>query len=207
MPADSPFLQVRDFYLTRYRPLYDHFVTNGEVPQELHAEVAAAFDHLFRIAADGEASLHGKEASKVIAHIKRATFDAFKVLFKREIREQYDRFHTTAYSEVDNGEFLAEVHTAWVEASSIAKEVRRLETASGDINTESWHAAFDKWNEILPYAKRFSEWAASKKVARAAARNKRGVVLGVLWSIGLTVFGAVPGVVLPKIFKCLSTTT
>ena len=29
-------------------------VTNGEVPQELHAEVAAAFDHLFRIAPDGE---------------------------------------------------------------------------------------------------------------------------------------------------------
>lgn len=22
MPSDSPFLQVRDFYLTRYRPLY-----------------------------------------------------------------------------------------------------------------------------------------------------------------------------------------
>ena len=43
MPSDSPFLQVRDFYLTRYRPLYDHFVTNGEVPQELHAEVAAVF--------------------------------------------------------------------------------------------------------------------------------------------------------------------
>ena len=43
MSADSPFLQVRDFYLTRYRPLYDHFVTNGEVPQELHAEVAGGF--------------------------------------------------------------------------------------------------------------------------------------------------------------------
>ena len=111
MPSDSPFLQVRDFYLTRYRPLYDHFVTNGEVPQELHAEVAAAFDHLFRRARDGEVSLHGKEASKVIAHIKRATFDAFKIMLKREIREQYDKLHTTAYSDVDNGDFLVEVHT------------------------------------------------------------------------------------------------
>ena len=88
MPSDSPFLKVRDFYLNRYRPLYDHFVTNGEVPQELHAEIAAAFDHLFRIAPDGEASLHGQEAHKVIAHIKRSKFDAIKVLFKREIREQ-----------------------------------------------------------------------------------------------------------------------
>ena len=35
MPSESSFLKVRDFYLTRYRPLYDHFVTNGEVPQEL----------------------------------------------------------------------------------------------------------------------------------------------------------------------------
>lgn len=201
MPSDSPFLQVRDFYLTRYRPLYDHFVTNGEVPQELHAEVAAAFDHLFRIAPDGETSLHGKEALKVIAHIKRATFDAFKVLFKREIREQYDMLHAMAYADVDNGEFLADVHTAWVEASAIAREARRLETASGDINTESWHAAFDKWNEIVPYAQKFSEWAASKKVARAAAKSRRGVALGVLWSIGLTVFGAVLGVVLSKVFQ------
>ena len=200
MPSDSPFLQVRDFYLTRYRPLYDHFVTNGEVPQELHAEVAAAFDHLFRISADGEASLHGKEASKVIAHIKRATFDAFKVLFKREIREQYDTLHTTAYADVDNGNFLADVHAAWVEACAIAMEARRLETASGDINTESWHAAFDKWNEIIPYAEKFSAWASSKKVARASAKNKERVVLGVLWSISLTVFGAVLGLVLSKIF-------
>lgn len=200
MPADSPFLQVRDFYLTRYRPLYDHFVTNGEVPQELHAEVAAAFDHLFRMARDGESSLHGKEASKVIAHIKRATFDAFKVMFKREIREQYDKLHTTAYSDVDNGDFLVEVHTAWVEVSAIAKEARRLETASGDINTESWHAAFDKWNEIVPYAKKFSDWASSRKVARAAAKNRRGVVWSVGWSLGMTVFGAILGVVLSKFF-------
>ena len=200
MPSDSPFLKVRDFYLNRYRPLYDHFVTNGEVPQELHAEIAAAFDHLFRIAPDGEASLHGQEAHKVIAHIKRATFDAFKVLFKREIREQYDKLHTSAYAEVDNGEFLAEVHATWIEASTIAKEARRLETASGDIDTASWHAAFDKWNEIIPYAQRFSEWAASKKVAHAAAKSKRRVVLSVLWSIGLTVFGAILGVVLSKIF-------
>ena len=69
MPADSPFLQVRDFYLNRYRPIYDHFVTNGEVPQELHAEVAAAFDHLFRIAPDGEASLRAREASRVIVRM------------------------------------------------------------------------------------------------------------------------------------------
>ena len=199
MPSDSPFAQVREFYLTRYRPLYDHFVTNGEVPQELHAEVAAAFDHLFRFAPDGESSLHGTEASKVVAHIKRATFDAFKVLFKREIREQYDRLHTTAYADVDNGEFLAEVHTAWVEASAIAREARRLETASGDINTEGWHAAFDKWNEIVPYAEKFSAWASSKKVARAAAKRMRGVVLGVLWNVGLATFSAVVGWILSKI--------
>ena len=199
MSAESPFLQVRDFYLTRYRPLYDHFVTNGEVPQELHAEVAAAFDHLFRCSSDGEVSLRGKEALKVIAHIKRATFDAFKVLFKREIREQYDKLHTTAYADVDNGEFLAEVHSAWVEACAIAKEARRLETASGDINTESWHAAFDKWNEIVPYAKKFSEWAASKKVARAAAKSRRMLVINILWNVGLTVLGAILGVVLSKV--------
>ena len=201
MPSSNPFLQVRDFYLNRYRPLYDHFVTNGEVPQELHAEVAAAFDHLFRMAPDGAESLKAKEASKVVAHIKRATFDAFKVLFKREIREQYDRLHTSAYADVDNGEFPAAVHTAWIEASAIAKEARRLESAAGDIDTKSWHAAFDKWNEILPYAEKFSEWASSLKVARAAARSRRVVILGIIWNVGLTIFGAVVGWMLSKYFK------
>lgn len=198
MQSDSPFLQVRDFYLTRYRPLYDHFVTNGEVPQELHAEVAAALDHLFRIAPDGEASLREKEASKVIAHVKRATFDAFKVMFKREIREQYDRLHTLTYADVDNGNFLADVQTAWVEASAIAKEARRLESSAGDINSDGWHVAFDKWNEIIPYAEKFSAWASSKKVARAAAKGKRGRLFDILWSVGLTVLGAVLGWAMSK---------
>jgi hypothetical protein len=204
MPSDIPFAQVREFYLTRYRPLYDHFVTNGEVPQELHAEVAAAFDHLLRVALDGEKSLRERESAKVVAHIKRATFDAFKVLFRREIREQYDRLHTAAYADVDNGDFLVDVHAAWVEASAIATEARRLETASGDINTEGWHAAFDKWNEIIPYAEKFSEWALSKKVAHAAAKHKRGVVFSIVWSIALTVFGTVLGCVLPKLWHCFA---
>lgn len=50
----SSYRKIRDFYIRQYRPLYDHFVTNGELPQELHAEVAAAFDHLFRRLPDGE---------------------------------------------------------------------------------------------------------------------------------------------------------
>lgn len=199
MAPESPFLQIRDFYLNQYRPIYDHFVTNGEVPQELHAEIAAAFDHLFRIAADGEDSLDGKEIGYVIAHIKRATFDAFKVMFKREIREHYDKFHSLVYADVDNGDFLVEVQRAWMEASAIAKEARRLETSSGDINTESWHKAFEKWGEIIPYAEKFAGWATSPKVARAAARNKKGRLWGIVWSIGLTVFGAVLGWIIPKL--------
>lgn len=200
MPSDSPFLQVRDFYLTRYRPLYDHFVTNGEVPQELHAEVAAAFDHLFRVSPDGEASLREKEAAKVIAHVKRATFDAFKVMFKREIREQYDRLHTLTYADVDNGEFLAEVQTAWVEVSAIAKEARRLESVAGDIDSDGWHVAFDKWGEVIPYAEKFSAWASSSKVARAAVKGKRGRLFDILWNVGLAVFGAVLGWLMSKLF-------
>lgn len=200
MASNSPFQLVRKFYLTQYRPLYDHFVTNGEVPQELHAEVAAALDHLFRMSPNGLPSLDDKEATKVIAHIKRATFDAFKVMFKREIREQYDKLHTLAYSDVDDGEFLPEVHRAWIEASSIAIEARRLESAAGDIDSSGWHAAFDKWNEIIPYAKKFSDWAKSDKVARAAAKDGSRLWLNVFWSIVLTVLGAVLGVILGKIF-------
>ena len=126
----SSYRKIRDFYIRQYRPLYDHFVTNGELPQELHAEVAAAFDHLFRKSPDGEGSLDPKDAEKVIAHIKRATFDAFKMMFKREIREPYDRLHTLTYADVDNGKFLPDVEKAWNEAKAIAIEARNLETGS-----------------------------------------------------------------------------
>lgn len=200
MASDSQFLQVRKFYLEEYRPIYDHFVTNGEVPQELHAEVAAALDHLFRMAPDGEKSLRDKEAAKVVAHIKRATFDAFKVLFRREIREPYDRLHTLVYADVDNGAFLPEVHKAWLAASAVAVEARRLESSTGEIDTEGWHAAFDKWKEIIPYAKKFSDWSQSDKIARASAKGRRGRLLNLIWSVALTVFGALLGVILGKVF-------
>ena len=200
MASDSPFRKVRKFYLEQYRPIYDHFVTNGEVPQELHAEVAAALDHLFRMSPDGEESLSAKEAAKVVAHIKRATFDAFKVMFKREIREPYDRLHTLAYADVDNGEFLPEVQRTWVAASSVALEARRLESVAGEIDSDGWHAAFEKWNEIIPYAKKFSNWSQSDKVARASARSRRVRAFNILWSVVLTVFGALLGVVFGKLF-------
>jgi hypothetical protein len=196
----SSYRKIRDFYIRQYRPLYDHFVTNGELPQELHAEVAAAFDHLFRKSPDGEGSLDPKDAEKVIAHIKRATFDAFKMMFKREIREPYDRLHTLTYADVDNGKFLPDVEKAWNDAKAIAIEARNLETAAGDIDSDGWHAVFAKWNEIIPYVEKFSSWAASDKVARMRAKGKRGRFFNIMWSLVLTIFGAVLGVVLGKMF-------
>ena len=50
---------LQHFYITEYRPLYDRFVVENRLPQELHAEVAAAFDHLMRSVNDKGRSTPG----------------------------------------------------------------------------------------------------------------------------------------------------
>ena len=44
----TAYQRLRDFYQGEFRPVYDRFSSNGNVPQEIHAELAAAFDHLLR---------------------------------------------------------------------------------------------------------------------------------------------------------------
>ena len=63
---------LREFYISEYRPLYDRFVVENRLPQELHAEVAAAFDHLMRHA-DGTGKIDPQDFDRVVGHLKRAT--------------------------------------------------------------------------------------------------------------------------------------
>lgn len=70
--------ELQCFYISEYRPLYDRFVTENGLPQELHAEVAAAFDHLMRhTSKNGE--INAKDFDRVVGHLKRA-FEEWKLL-------------------------------------------------------------------------------------------------------------------------------
>lgn len=196
----TSFQKLRRFYIEVYRPLYDMFSVEGMIPQELHAEIAAAFDHLLRQKLSDVGQINEAEVGKITAHLKRATFDAFKMLFKDGIRRNYQMLHTKRYANVHDGRFLSEVQREWNKAVEIAQEARRLESQAGNIDTEGWNKVFEQWRGILPIRNQFKEWAASDEVARAQLENWKERCYSILWSLLLMVGGAVLGLVLSRIF-------
>jgi len=59
------------------------------LPSELHFEVSAAFDHLMRAELlVPKTPSHQENLKKAVGHLKRATFDGFKLLFKYPIRQR-----------------------------------------------------------------------------------------------------------------------
>ena len=163
--------ELRNFYLSEYRPLYDRFMAENRLPQELHAEVAAAFDHLMRNAND-TGKIDSKDLDRVVGHLKRATFDSFKLLFENGIRSKHDRFMESCYADVEDGEFQPRVRMLFNKAVEIAREARSLEHSADDPDVNAWGKAFEKWKELLPIADEFIVMESSPKVQRAQAHGR-----------------------------------
>ena len=97
MDKPKNFEELRDFYRNVYCKLYRRFINEHQLPQELHAEVAAAFDHLLREPLkNGE--IDPENFDRVIGHLKRATFDSFKLTFEKNIRERFNAFQKSTSS-------------------------------------------------------------------------------------------------------------
>ena len=166
--------ELRSFYFSEYRPLYDRFVVENRLPQELHAEVAAAFDHLMRHV-DGAGQIDPQDFDRVVGHLKRATFDSFKLLFENGIRAKYDRFMTSRYADVEDGGFQPRIMKLFNQAVQIAREARTLEHETDAADSEAWGKAFEKWKQLLPIADTFIAEETSPKIQRAGIRGR------VLW--------------------------
>lgn len=158
--------EIRDFYISEYRPLYDRFVVENRLPQELHAEIAAAFDHLMRNVRE-KGNIDNSEFDRVLGHLKRATFDSFKLLFENGIRARYDRFMTARYANVEDGNFQPRIMELFNKAVIIAREARTLEHSTENDDSEAWGKAFEKWKLLLPIADEFIKMESSPKVQRA----------------------------------------
>ncbi len=156
--------ELRRFYCEEYRPLYDRFVASQEVPQELHFEVAAAFDHLMRPGvARGESGQ--EDFSRVVGHLKRATFDSFKLLFEQGIAQRVGRLCHPRYANVEDGAFQPRIRKMLNDAVVIAMEARTLEHGDTE-DYQAWGKAFDAWRRILPIADALAEEENSEKVLR-----------------------------------------
>ncbi len=198
---------LKRFYFDVFRPLYDRFMNSGAVAQEIHAEMAAALDHLFCKSGETISDVSKKEIERISGHLKRATFDGFKLIFEREIRRPYERFMDNKYAEVHDGEFRREISEKWESARTIANEARSLERKSREYDS-TWDKAFSKWNEIIEIANYFNAISVDQKVVRARGKSARQVVLSLLFQFFLIivslVLGAVFHVPLLRIEHCVS---
>lgn len=161
--------ELRAFYCKEYRPLYDRFVAAQEVPQELHFEVAAAFDHLMRHPGTSGKSRQD-DFNRVVGHLKRATFDSFKLTFEHDIAERVERLSHPRYVNVEDGKFQPRIRKMFNEAVMIARTARELEHGDNE-DYQAWGMAFDAWKQILPIADTLMAEENSEKVLRV--RNPR----------------------------------
>ncbi|MBQ3341479.1 MAG: hypothetical protein IJG84_06265 [Kiritimatiellae bacterium] len=201
LPAS--FAEIKSFYIEVFRPLYDRFMNTGAVAQEIHAEMAMALDHLFCRVGSTMNDMSSKDCERMCGHLKRATFDSFKLIYQNEIRVAYEKFMDDKYAEVHDGDFRREITEKWSEARRIADEARALERKSREYDT-SWDAAFAKWNDLLPIAEYFNGLHKDKKIVRAKGRSRRQKILSLVWQLVIGIMLIVIGAILSPWLKPLA---
>jgi hypothetical protein len=188
--APKTFAELRQFYVDVYTPLYDRFINSGAAPQELHAESAACLDHLFCYSNGDIAELKEEDIRRAAGHLKRATFDGFKLIFE-QTRVMYQRFMDDRYAEVHDGAFRQEITEKWKQAVSVADAARPLERRTRNIDYASWDSAFEKWQELLPIADYFIALLTDKTVTRALAKTRRQrIIAAALWILSIVLSAA-----------------
>lgn len=188
---------LRIFYLDEYLPLYDRFVVATHVPQELHAEVAAAFDHLMR---QPISEITDTDLDRIAGHLKRATFDSFKLIFEKEIRERYNRLMSPAYINVEDGKFQPKIQKLFDEAQKSAIAARNAERLSSKVNVDAWNQAFDLWKKILPIADTFQSEEVSDKIIRVTRNRRRDIIIRCVVEALKIVLSAFAGAIVAKYF-------
>ena len=169
--------EVRRFYWEEFIVIYDVLNANlRQLPSELHFEIAAAFDHIMRcdISSSDESTLQ-ENLEKSMGHLKRATFDGFKLLFKYPIRQRWIQLTRPRYNDVDNGQFVPKVEALWKDAREIVCRARSLERLSRKDDPIAWHAAFVEWKKLLPILNQLDELAESDAAKRAQRKYIRSI--------------------------------
>lgn len=170
----NTFKDLFRFYYVKFKPLYSLVSSQNVVPTALLLEAVAAFDHLSRHWEYGE-----KESTAVdraAGHLKRATFDAYKLVLK-ETRKEYERLCRVDTSGIDNGDFDRNYLTLWKRIRAGAVNARTWEGNAID----DWHRAFELWDAVFQDCERFrNEFVYNPKVNRA--RYRGWIRLGAYWA-------------------------
>lgn len=181
------FASLVGLYYDRYKPLYSRIQTFNDMPVELVFEVAAGWDHLSRYWRFGESE--SGCVDKASRHIKRAVFDAYKLLLKQTV-DEYDELKRLDTSLIDNGKFDEHLRLLMSEirADSVAARTSEGDTAGAD----GWNKAFSLWGAVYQKMERFHkdfylnpniEWARRKTSWFTWRLRIEGFVAGVLASL------------------------
>lgn len=188
MPKPCSFKELQEFYASEYCPLYDRFnVQLKKVPQELHFEVAAAFDHLMRAG-----DLAPGDLERVAGHLKRATFDAFKLLFER-VRSLYTTLMEPCYADVEDGKFQPRITRLWNEAQRISMDARSHERLAKKVDMVEWNTAFDIWKTLIPILDTFEAESGTEKLIRVKRASRHARIRKYLYDGFLLLAGALLG--------------
>ena len=190
------FASLVGLYYDRYKLLYSRIQTFNKMPVELVFEVAAAWDHLSRHWRFGE--LESSCVDKASHHIKRAVFDAYKLLLKQTV-DEYDELKRLDTSLIDNGKFDEQLRRLMSEirADSVAARTSEGDTAGAD----GWNKAFSLWGAVYQKMERFHgnfylnpniDWASRKTAEFTGKRRWEGFWIGVASGVAAS---AIVGVV------------
>lgn len=165
------FGQLTRFYNDEYRKLYSHFMSQGAVAQEIHAEAAAALDHLIG-GKRNPSEITPEDYRAASAHLKRAVFDGFKLVFEK-IRRTYERLMDEKYSDVHDGAFHPAIAEKFKQARDISNAARALEVSSRNPDYGKWEDAFEKWKGVLEIENYFDALLVDKSVVRMTGKTRR----------------------------------
>ena len=174
---------LRKLYFKEFCPLYNYLCAKLEkLPSELHFEVVAAFDHLMRagIEIDGR-KYESENIAKASGHLKRATFDAFKLLYKYTTRRLWKRLTRSRYELVPG--FVEKVEAKWLEACKAVERARELERISHGDSPEQWSKAFNEWKKLRGITQDLEDMLVSDPAKLAERRYWRSIAAGLVVAI------------------------
>ncbi len=173
------------FYKDTVKQAYAAISAQNQLPAEVLFEIHAAFDHLSRIYTYDEPEVTA--VKKAYGHLKRATFDIFK-LFVKEHTDQWLDLRNKNLDYIDNGKFKHSVISLHYEIIDLAKKARSCEGEDTD-------RAFENWIEVYAKCQKFTdEYYSSEKVEWADITYKKEKFTDILrkfflWFISMIISG------------------
>ena len=174
-----------EFYETFFKPLHNDRLKPSEQCQELLIEIHAAFNHL------AGKWLHDEEEKKCVesasGHLKRATFDIYKLIVKETFLRCKD-LHAVDTSIIDQGNFNKNLIKLIAELKASVHVARKAE-GNSRLN-HNWGEAFVKWNIAYTLCERIDitienntrniKWARRKQWAKVWFRRVGSIIVGFL---------------------------